>query len=113
MTPHTINNYSVLIPDIPEGATVYRVHQLKTAWLLTDVNPIPLPPGDWQLYRLSSVPEELAGEMVEKNRNLTYKCYDNKNYDMMTAHASFTSWVRAQGVEGDCYLLIKKTETNQ
>ena len=111
MTTHKLNGYEIALPEIPEGATVYRVHQLKTAWLLTDVNQIPLPEGNWQLYKLSEVPEELAGEMVEEDEFAYWKTYTEKNmFWESTAHASFVSWVRAQGVEGDPYLLIKKMD---
>ena len=65
--------------------------------------------GYWQLFKLSEVPDELAGGMVEEDEFAYWKTYTEKNmFWESTAHASFTSWVRAQGVEGDCYLLIKK-----
>ena len=132
MKTATLNGFEVCFPEIPEGATVYRVHQLKTAWLLTDVNPIPLPPGDWQLSRLSEVQETLAGEMVDSlpiteygghgpDRYKKYMNYDKHGtitqpsmlhtYCHDTAHASLVSWVRAQGVsDNDPYLLIKKND---
>ena len=76
--------------------------------------------GDWQLFRLSEVPESLAGEMVEKERDPWgfngWMNYDKEHssaldFNFDTAHASLTSWVRTQGVtENDPYLLIKKNE---
>jgi len=138
MKQYTLNGYTIAFPEIPEGATGIGLSKPSITtgdkiffWWEKEQNLSfdgfcfkTLPPGDWQLFRLSEVPESLAGEMAwfcpgygYKN----YKCGDYNGgsspfdvwvaYHLKTAHASFVSWVRAQGVtEENPYLLIKKND---
>lgn len=135
MTPHTLNGYTVLIPDIPDDAEDIELHERPKSHITYkvgmgtddfDILRETLPSGDWTLYRLSEVPEDLAMEMVEwyedtcdssddpmYNVATRFKIFTDylEGDDLDTAHASFVSWVRAQGIaENDPWILINKND---
>lgn len=142
MKQYELNNYTIAFPEIPEGATDLELHDGSDPHITYkvgmgtedfDILRENILPGDWQLYRLDEVPEELAEEMVGHRKGLPYvnfekregtKYYfdycqpffdspdfvnpvDYKEKFLSPVH-SLASFLRAQGVEGNPYLLIKK-----
>lgn len=105
---------------VPKGAKIYRVHQLKTNWLLlhnSDFEAIPLPPGNYELVGLGNdLTEEQAAGIVESRYN-GYADYESDgyfgmdrygNYHAFPALVSFSSLLRSLNLDPGTTVILKQ-----
>lgn len=113
MKHFTILNNTVLVVELPEGAKdeslikdlylsgdVFQWYFPDKNGVVNEVGSVDLPPGNWQyLGPLTSIPEEVLAEVVEKHGNtvpVSYKDYLSGGW-LWSSYESLLSAIRAAG----------------
>lgn len=111
-----LNGNPCLLVEVEKDNHVYRVHNLKTSWLLTEKNSIPLPPGNWTTARkVLDITKMEAESMVEmdhtKKGGVVYANYLAKEpflkgREFYSPISSLHSFIRSEGMEPEETVII-------
>ncbi len=112
---HLINDHYHV--ELLEGAELYRIHKLKTSWLLIEgaaFAPIPLPDGRWEIAFTRDTQTEEGWKGVVDKKETIYKGdwfvdYKDEFDCIKPAAASGHSLLESKGIDHKLnFVIIKK-----